>query len=219
MSKATIVSIVPLPITEQKPGVLPTIYKIPAAKKGEVQVLVIDDAITYQYIDETRGSQVIKIPATELGADIIRSYSHNSFEVEPGVREPGLFLVPESYTPALIKERFADILKGAEEKQSLWFQRLVEVADDDWAENRKLGNISPIQRLAAQHQGLSREWLTTTPEASRECPWCTTIIPTRAKVCKQCLRDVEPPKPGEAIQTAGTIKSGLAGLKEPFATK
>src|SRR2546422_642883 len=73
MSKSTLVSIVPFPIIEFKPGIYPGKFEIGASKNGVPEILVIGDSIYHVEIDENR-KITVDCPSEKLAASIVEDY-------------------------------------------------------------------------------------------------------------------------------------------------
>ena len=185
-NNATIVSVFPLTIEERKPGLVPGYYKIPAAKKGDFEILVIGPAKFPVYMDETRGSLKVPVMAEEVARSIVEDYIPTHLGYGDGVG-PGLFWVPGALDKNKVKIIHSDKLKLAEQSQLLWFRELVKIGDDLWSTLHKHIAISDIQRIAATSLGLEREWIIKADfDNISVCPACGKEVMKTVAVCAQC---------------------------------
>lgn len=191
--KATIVSLVPWKIREQKP-LNPSTYEIEAAdiSRGEVKVLVIDDGQFPLRIDENRVFPV-PVPSDKLAESIINDYVDAFLGV--GVdKRPGLFWVAGEFTAEEVKKKFSNEILEATRKQANWFKKLIELADDDWKRYGQHRSISDIQRAAAKLLNQERPWLMTITEADmvmKQCPACKSKVLPGAAICSMCRAIVD----------------------------
>lgn len=195
--KCTIVSIVPFPIHEVKPGLFPSEYKIDAAKEGTFETLVVDDATYFVYIDMERGSLKLRCMAEDLAESIVSDFRRSCLAVDED-SGPGMFFVREEKTKEQISRECAVLLIEARKRQISWFKRLVELADDDWEKTRQHKAISDLQRFAAKALRLERPWLIDLAKQvntmSLICPSCVTSIHPDSVVCPNCRVVINPDK-------------------------
>lgn len=196
MADATIVSLVPVQIHEFKPGLIPEYTIIPAAKSGDFEILHVQDAAHFLYLDSERGSRRIPEPVSEYARAICEDYIAGQLEVdrEQGA-QPGLFWVYGKLSKDAIKLSHKDEFLRALQNQIRWFERLVRRADDSWSEMRKHDHIAHIMRVAARELKLEREWLFEDLKmGNQSCPACTTILgqvlPAKCPACG-CILDEE----------------------------
>lgn len=192
MSSATIISIVPFPISEMKPGIYPGNFDIPASKNFEPEVLVIGDSKYHVSIDENR-SITVKCVAADVAKSIVEDYivSNLGFSLENGCW-PGLTYELGTFTKSEVKSKFAQKLEALKKNQLNWFKKLVEMADDDWEKTHQHKCISDMQRHAARALNLDRPWIinvtadSLTKEVLTKCGACRSIISSEAIVCPNC---------------------------------
>lgn len=187
---ATIVSLFPLEINEQKPGLNPGRYTIPAAKKGDFEILVIGSAKFPVYMDEHRGSLKVPLTADEVAKSIVDDFvpTHLGYGAGAGA---GLFWVPGKFTKEQIKGQFKDKLAEAEIIQNKWFGELVKIADDSWGSLHRHQAISDLQRIAAERLGMEREWMIKLDAGNTMfCPACGKEVLRIAAICScGCILD------------------------------
>lgn len=183
---ATVVSLVPIEIRENKPGLRPPTYLIPPAPRGDFNLLHIADAKYAYYIDVHRGAITLVESAEVVANAVVDDYLRASiFRTDEAY--PGLFWVPGKATKEIIKAMHADKLEKAQKAQDKWCNILLRQADDAWRQWRRHNMITDTQRAIANYLGLKREWTEEIdPTQNVECRFCTSVISARAKVCPIC---------------------------------
>lgn len=208
-SFATIVSLLPYEIIERKPGLIPGQFKIPKAEINDFEILVILDSFHYIYLDSDRGSIPSIDPALKVAQSLVYDYVSSQLLREEGA-EPGLFCVPGKLTKNEVKMQYAELLKEAKSRQHNWYKKLVALADDDWAINRKRKGISDLSRHAARALLLEREWLNVVEDdkpiqvAAIECPACFSAVRAEAMICAAC-KTILKPKEWAALQEKNKV--------------
>jgi len=184
--KATVVSLLPIEIREEKSGLYPGRFTIPAAKDGEPAVLVIGESFHYVYLDGDRGQMPIRNPAIQVAEAIVSDFVSACLGAKPDAR-PGLFCVPGRKTAEEIKLEFPEELEKAHTHQFNWYKELVMIADDDWEKYHRHTAISHIQRVAAKALGLNRLWLEVVAAVPPvTCPLCQSQVAGGAITCPNC---------------------------------
>lgn len=188
----------PFPFRADFPTVLPsTIGPIKGVEDpyNYFNILHVEDAITYIYLDADRGHMAQKITSEEVAKACVDDFMSSMVYADTEIF-PGLFWLPGEYSKAQVEKDFAEKLKQARLTQDKWFTRLVETADDEWARAKHHRSIAPVQRLAAQCLGLEREWIVQSKPASTvtfaKCPACMSMIDSEAIVCMNCRCVVKP---------------------------
>lgn len=197
MSKSTLVSIVPFPITEFKPGIYPGKFEIKGSKEGIPELLVISDSIYHVEIDENR-TITVTCQSEKLAESIVEDYiiSNLAFSRELNAT-PGVFWVPEVQTLGSILANFSKQLEKVKIRQDNWFKRLVTIADDDWEKTRQHKTISDMQRYAAKSLGLERPWIINAASqvqavGQAKCIGCSSVVSLEAIVCPHCRCILKP---------------------------
>jgi len=189
MSEATLISIVPFPIVEFKPGIYPGYFEIPGARGDDKPVILnIGDSVFHVEIDENR-SVTVKCVAEDMARSIVNDYlTSNLSYSEENDAMPGLFWKAGRYELADVLRKFSDDLILARNRQNRWFQELVKMADDDWEKTRQHKFISDMQRYACKSLKLERPWIIIPKvgEGFKKCVACATAIPEEAIVCPNC---------------------------------
>ena len=185
----TVVSLVPFDIREEKPGLIPNSFFLPASDMKVPQVLKIGTARHYVYLDQDRGHLPVRNPSTEVAASIVRDYITSQLRVGPD-SQPALFWVPDVKMPSQIMAENADLVKEALKKQITWFTLVCQQADDDWTKYHRHTVVSDVQRKMARLLGWSpeqHEWMTSDLITTGiRCPACGTLGVPGAAVCAQC---------------------------------
>lgn len=187
---ATLVSLVPFEIHEEKPGLIPSSYRIPASD-GRPKVLVIGEAVHDVYIDAQRGTLRVKNAPYEVARAIVFDYLIAQIAVSEDAH-PALFFVNGKYTTDEVEKQFPVELMKFRNKQMAWFKELVKMADDDWEKTRQHAAISDTQRYAARALNLDRPYLIKDVEKGMKpietflCPACGSDLIQGVAVCRYC---------------------------------
>jgi hypothetical protein len=211
---STIVSLMPYPIHEHKPGMNPAYYDIPAAPKDGLSVLHIGyskekksfhQVHHFIFIDSDRGSITVPDKTIEVANAIILDYVTAQIEQDVNAR-PGMFAVEGLHEAEDIEKKFPKELAAAKQRQINWFKRLVASANDEWAHSRKHKNISNLQRDAARYLNVDVEW--TQQDQMMRCPACQASVNSSAILCGSCGFILKPEqyKPELFAGGAPTIK-------------
>jgi hypothetical protein len=76
-------------------------------------------------------------------------------------------------------------LCGAREKLDEFYRALVAAADREWERSHSFIFINDLQRRAAAHLGLDKEWYYQVRETA-DCPGCGTRVKPGVAKCKAC---------------------------------
>lgn len=185
----TVVSLVPFEIREEKPGMLPNSFYIPASDMKFPQTLRVGTGRHYVYLDQDRGHLPVRTPSTEVAASVVRDYVTSQAKV--GIdAQPALFWVPGEKSGTEILKEYNDFVISALAKQNRWFTLVCQQADDDWTKYHRHTVVSDIQRLMATILGWNpdqHEWMAKNATAvGSHCPACGTLLPLGAAVCSSC---------------------------------
>lgn len=201
---STVISVLPVPIDDSKPGLIPTQYALAPVKDPmkDFSYLHVFRARFPVYLDENRPALVVPAPSDTVAESICRDYKVSMSYVEAGVAEPGIFWVRGLYKEKDIQSELAEELHEARKKQLVWFERLVEIADDDWNRYHIRRMITTIQKLAASTLKLDREWSLDkdirNALAVTNCKFCRAEIHPDAVVCRYCSGVLDVKKATEA---------------------
>lgn len=185
----TVVSLVPFEIREEKPGLFPHVFSLPASDMKMPQVLEVGTARHYVYLDQDRGHLPVRTPSTEVATAVVRDYITSQPRVSPD-SQPALFWVPGSKNPVQIIKEHLEQMNESLKKQQRWFTSVCQQADDDWAKYHRHTVVSDVQRKMAQILGWNaeqHEWMSPNVTAiGTRCPACGTLSLMGAVVCSQC---------------------------------
>jgi len=185
----TVVSLLPFPLAEFKPGLIPGIYNLPASNGEVPSVLVVGDAKHNVYIDETRGSLGVRDASDEVARSIVEDFLAAQLGVGDGCH-PGIFWVAGSWTAGEIAQKFSSELLQAKIAQKRWFIEVCKIADNDWNRYHQHNVISDFQRRAAELLGYtkeSHEWMAPSlVMASQKCPACASSVAQGITICPNC---------------------------------
>lgn len=194
--KVTIVSVSPFQVgPEKKPHVYPGEFTIPAAKPGEVAVLVVTDSYAVRYIGNDETIRDLQ-PARKMAESVVYDYKRAKlgYRMDDDGNEvmPGLLIVNGEHTPEEIMTKFPEAVDKARQMQKHWFKALIEIADDSWARDHQHRLITDEMRFAARSLGLTREWDIDVARINNlvVCPFCTKQISEAALKCPNCLEIV-----------------------------
>jgi len=79
----------------------------------------------------------------------------------------------------------AEELSQARARLEAFYRRLVAAADREWERSHSYLFINDVQRRAAQHLGVEKDWFYQ-PKETVECPGCGEKIKPGVAVCKSC---------------------------------
>jgi hypothetical protein len=188
MSKATLISIVPFPIAEFKPGIYPGFFEIGASNREIPELLVISDSVYHVEIDENR-TITVKCPSEDIARSVVDDYivSNLAFSVEED-SSPGFFWKPGAHDLVSVMANFAKDLEYQKGRQIRWFKKLVATADDDWEKSRQHKFISDVQRYAAKYLKLTKPWIisSTQEQGFIKCIACQSSVDAHAIICPNC---------------------------------
>ena len=197
----TLVSIVPFPIVEEKPGMIPNHFEVKASLDGEPQCTIVGDALHFVYINGDRGSFRVTSPSHVIAKSIVDDYLSAQLAAGPDAH-PGFFWVPGELGPTEIKRYKTEELQEQQVYQRNWFMELIKMADDNWERSRSHHTISDTQRFAVKtlnpENKKNRPWvfqlsmLDETPVTTMLCPACGSDIPANVVICKYCQNILDP---------------------------
>ena len=194
LDKSTVISVFPLIIKEEKPGVCPGRFEI-APCNGEPSLLVVGQSVHHIDVGEDRPQLEMPIASAEMARSIVEDFIAAQIAVTETAR-PGLSWMRGEVTLQELKTKQAPLLASLKFTQKSWYLALVKIADDDWQRYHKHSVISDIQRSAARDLGyVDKDWLIV-PEllASASCPACGTPIVPTIVVCPNCRCIIDPKK-------------------------
>ena len=102
-----------------------------------------------------------------------------------------------------------DELRDARQRLAVFYRSVVASADREWERSHSYLFINDVQRRAARHLGLEKEWFYQARETS-DCPGCGEKVRAGVAVCKTCGAILDRDKAAAlglapvAIQQSGT---------------
>lgn len=193
----TVISLVPLRIQEEKPGLFPPRFIIEESDTILPQILHVYNATHYVYLDESRGMLQVKDPSDVVARAIVNDY-HSS---QLGVNDtdgPALWWVDTHVNFEDVLEHQRKVIPEKRERQHRWFVNLAKMADDDWTRYHKHVCISDFQRKIARLLDLNpddHEWMMPLGMQSGDsifsCPFCRTTLPYGSVICTACHQIVD----------------------------
>jgi len=193
----TVASLVPFPINEEKPGLIPSRFVIPASDMKTPKVLTVGTARHYVYLDQDRGSLPVRTASTEVAESIVQDYITSQQRIEPDAH-PAIFWVPGEKTSEQVQKEFAVQIVDLLKRQQRWFTLICQQADDDWAKYHRHTVVSDIQRKMAQILGWNpeqHEWMSPeTTAVGVRCPACGSLSMMGAVICSVCQCVLDPEK-------------------------
>lgn len=207
---STVVSILPYPLWEKKPGLNPGDFRIPAAPEGRFSLLTVERCTHPVYIDENRPRLIVPDPSDAVAQSICIDHKSAVIGFENEIAEPGLDWVSGEFEDLKVfAAQHADILREMDRKQTQWFRALLSIADDDWARYRQHKFITELQRTAATRLGqTNRDWLLTyrIEQSLSKCRFCYQQIHPLAIICPSCHGILDQEKYQKEYLGAGRVE-------------
>jgi hypothetical protein len=182
--ECTVVSIYPLPINEEKPGMSPTRFSIPACVDKKPELLYVTSGVDHMFVGSVFGTIHVPIAADIIAKSIVDDFV-GSIELNDEGAKPGLFWFPGKLTVEQVMKTPEYNLAKA--RQITWFMKLVKQGNDTWNKFRQHKAISDINRVAARELGVNAEWTIDVKDVKTEnCPACMTVVSSEAVICANC---------------------------------
>lgn len=183
----TIGSICPFPINESKPGMNPPIFILPESDGVKPEVLHIDSAARFFYVDESRGTTQIPIAMEALATSIVEDLANSSY-LANNERRPGIFYVEGKKTSDEVAK--SQEFKDAQVKQKSWFIAIAKDADNIWQRYKDHAKITGLARKVGALLGLNamdHPWMTLDSQANaKRCVGCMSEVHPQAIICANC---------------------------------
>ena len=184
--RCTVVSTLPLELRERKPGLIPSLFVVPAAPKEGISILGIADSFYKRTVPMSDEVIIIREPAEVVAQSIVEDYVNSNMGVE-GEAKPGIFWVPDELTIAAVNTKHKGLVDQAFKSTRAWFQRLIILADDDWSKYKQRKLILDVQRIACNFLNLEREWnFDAILDSSSLCWACKSPVNPAAMICSSC---------------------------------
>lgn len=195
MGQSTVVSTLPMQLSEDKYGLVPFRYVVPPAPKGNISTLTVGDGFHLILIPLSDSPPMRVVDLSEkiaegLCQDYIASslaVSFDSIQDNGGYSAPGLFWVEGAFDAKGIASKHANKVDQAFKNTAAWFRSLVKIADDDWARWHMHRTITDLQRIACNYLELEREWNFTVHNNVISLCWaCKAAVNPTAIICGGC---------------------------------
>lgn len=184
----TVVSLLPFPLHEEKPHLLPSTFKIPSAKgtKHKLAVLHVESAMFFlpDVFDEKRNIPVHTTPA-EMAKSLVDDYVSANIATSEDAW-PGLFWLEGRLSEDEVVKYFASKVAETRRQQDNWFKALCAMADADWQKNHNMMAVSDVQKLAAEELGIKADWVAFIVPVTITCPYCKAAIDPASVKCFNC---------------------------------
>jgi hypothetical protein len=173
LDKATIVSIYPRKIIEEKWTLQPRRWEIPAGNMREPSVTIIGPASFIRDMDPDQPLVEIVHPAMQMAESVINDYCNGLLAVERGVKMPGVFWILGEVTKLEVTAKYKKKLEEVANIQKAWFFELVRLAD--------------ALRLAAEELGLNKVWIKDFQAVEMvRCQACGNLRNPQYPICPSC---------------------------------
>jgi hypothetical protein len=191
---STVISMLPYPLNERKPGLVPGVFEIPYCPPNEIVLFNVERCQHSVYLDHNRPRLIVPDPSDLVARSIVEDHKCAMICYEHGIAEPGLGWVWGEYlnTPdgkrSLVNDH-APLLKTMTGLQVEWYKRLLQMADDDWARYHQHKFVTQLQRTAAEVLGqTNRDWMIEhkIEEALSKCKLCFAQVHPEACICPTC---------------------------------
>lgn len=186
----TVVSLIPREVFEEKPHMLPSTFRIPAAIYGDISILHVEEGT--HYVPDPFSQRSLKQVTSP--AEMARSICEDYNSAHIGTSEncgPSLFWVEGRLTKNEIKQHYKAELDRAKISLRNWFHALVSMADADWQKNHNMLAVSDLQRIAAQSLGIKKDWVEFIGQETKLCPFCKFNIAIDSIKCVNCKEVVD----------------------------
>ena len=211
---STVVSILPYPLWEKKPGLVPGDFRIPYTAPGDFTLFNVERCQHSVYLDENRPRLIVPDPSDLVARSIVEDHKVAMVCYEGGIAEPGLAWVWGEYLndedgKAAFAYAHRDVLEIMGVKQVEWYKRLLLMADDDWARYKRHKFITGLQRTAAEVLGqTNREWMMEhkIEEALSKCKFCFAQVHPMACICPSCHGIIDEARYRKEYLNAGMIE-------------
>lgn len=175
LDKSTVVSIYPKEINETKHTIQPGKFHIDKGSFEKPALLVVGPSSWWRDLDPGQPLLEIPVSSIQIANSIIVDFCNGLVGCDMAASMPGIFWVEGAKTVDQIKKEHGDKLTAAYQRQKMWYQTLVRMADTLWS--RSNGNplsISDDMRIAALELNL------------KEKPWIKDYSTIQLINCKAC---------------------------------
>lgn len=207
LDKATIVSIYPRPVDDEKVTIFPGKFHLEPGKYDNPSVTVVGPSSWWRDIDMEQPLLEIPVSAVMIAQSIITDYCNGYLACDMSTQMPGLFFILGEVTQEEVKARYKLKLAEAKTKQDAWYRTLLRLGDSLWA--RSNGNPLVIwdeMRMAARELGQdNRPWLRLDVQAEfTRCFACGSLRNPEFPICPTCKNiDMSHPRAKDIKLAAG----------------
>jgi hypothetical protein len=190
-SAATLISIVPFPINEHKPGIYPGRFIIPPCLNEDVPNF-LEVGTSVHFIEQINGDE--KLPsiqvftsANQMVHAIVNDYMVGQIGNVDDNARPGLVHLEGKVSLTEFITKYKKLHEDMKLKQLNWGRNLVKQADNDWNRHHNHKIIASPQIYFGNRLGLKREWMILSAEDTPiKCPSCRSNCDPEAVVCAVC---------------------------------
>lgn len=193
----TFVSLMPRPISEEMPHIIPSQFNLDAAKDKDFEILYINNAVDNVYAGDGKHIQR-PVFASEV-AENLKNMVCNSQLCIGDNASPGVFWVEGELTKEEVTKKCLKQLANARMRQMNWYRNLLNDADDVWSKFHQHRMISGLHRFAATALNKNREWAESFDDVEAvDCPACGTELPNpNVTICATCHTIIKPKEHAE----------------------
>lgn len=190
---ATVISIVPAKIEADFPGLFPGHIVIPASSDGMEDVQAIHLKEFFHFVYQLEGKSLkIEDPADKVAYSVCMDYISSQGEIGPGCL-PGITYLQTEITAREFKEKHRGLLTELQINQKRWFEKMVRVADNDFARSHQHNHVPDFTRRIAEILKLNKDqhpWMNLAAEMIQvKCVACRSMIEPDAAICPICRTD------------------------------
>jgi hypothetical protein len=111
-----------------------------------------------------------------------------------------------------------DEMIEARRRLAVFYRSMVASADREWERSHSYLFINDVQRRAARHLGLEKEWFYQARETS-DCPGCGEKVRARVAVCKSCHAILDRDKAAALGLVPEAVTAQTADAVKPVAAR
>ena len=194
---STVISLYPKYIKEVKPTISPGIFVLEPGSVDKPFLLHVESSSYWLELQEEQPLMEIVNFSTQVADSIVRDYCQGLLGCNMNDMMPGLFWVPGRHNIKELRANQQHLLDAAAAKQKRWYEALLNLADQLWAQTN--GNplcISGDMREAAKQLNVeNKDWMANfVAVAQVQCKACGSLKDPRFPVCASCRAvDMEHP--------------------------
>jgi len=189
LDQATIVSIYPKPIDDEKITIFPGKFHIDKGSYENPALLTVGPSSWWRDIDIEQPLLEIPVSAVQIAQSVIVDYCNGFLAADMSTQMPGLFFILGEVDKHTVLTKYKIKLAEAKQKQDAWFKTLIRLADSLWA--RSNGNPLVIwdeMRMAARELGHETlPWMRFDVQATMiRCFACGSLRNPEFPICPTC---------------------------------